>query len=566
MHEGKRGTGKVEGLPVEETRGKAAFARSEEPAGKVAPARMGTPAGKGAPARIGESAGKAAPACAPAGACAEGGASGATVPRGQRARAWAAVVREELTCGWPRWSSFACIWLWSCLVGKTYLTTGALSQLTGMLAVPTAVTLLANVATLVVIVFLSDSLATIVGSRGAMTLSGILLAGGSVGLCASAYTGDPALFVAGSSMGGAAIGFLKIAWGEMFSRMSLRRGLVDMGLSLVVSTALFLALFACPREAQVVALVACALPCSWLAWEGTRRLGDSPTPPPPPGAARAVSFSWTLLILPAIVGFAFGLMSAVLAARHASTAALVGPAVAELAAGALLLAASLALSPRLGAAQIYALGLIGTAAGAALASVQAMPAWVAASVNELGFAVFYFFMVVYWGDLARRVNRPVVRTYALGYLVFQASQLPGLALGDAFGHGSGQEALALVFLAVVLALFVAVLLVFSDPRGALHQWLAAGEPAESGDEIPEACAELAGRSGLTPREREVLSLLARGRTAAYVGRSLGISPDTAKTHIRSVYRKMDIHTQQDLMDLIEAEAARQRAGQATQAG
>lgn len=494
------------------------------------------------------------------------GVEGAGEARPSQARIWAGVVREELTAGWPRWASFACIWLWSCLVGKTYLTAGALSQLTGMLVVPTAVTLLANVAMLTVIVFLSDSLATIVGSRGAMTLSGILLAGGSVGLCAAAYTGDPALFVAGSCMGGAAIGFLKIAWGEMFSRMSLRRGLVDMGLSLVASTVSFLVLFVCPQAVQAAALVACALPCSWLAWEGTRRLGDNPTPPPPPGAARAVSFSWTLLILPAIVGFAFGLMAAVLAARPASTAALVGPAVAELVAGLLLLVASLALSPRLGAAQIYALGLVGTAAGAALASVQAVPAWAAASVNELGFAVFYFFMVVYWGDLARRVNRPVVRTYALGYLVFQASQLPGLVLGDALGHGSGQEALALVFLAVVLALFVAVLLVFSDPRGALHQWLAAGQAAESGDEIPDACEALATRCALTPREREVLSLLARGRTAAYVGRSLGISPDTAKTHIRSVYRKMDIHTQQDLMDLIEEEAARQRSGLAAQAG
>ena len=477
----------------------------------------------------------------------------------ERMRPWLAIFSEELRRGWPRWVSFACIWLWSCLMGKTYLTAGALAHLTGMFCVPTATTLLANVATLVVIVFLSDTLATIVGSRGAMTLAGILLAGGSAGAAIASYTGSASAFVVGSCLGGAAIGFLKIAWGEMFSRMSLQRGLVDMGLSLATSTAVFLALFFTPREAQVTALIACALPCSWLAWEGTRRLGDSPTPPPPPGAAKAVSFSWTLLILPALVGFTFGLMSGVLALRPSSTAGLIGPAVAELMAGALLLAASLLLSPRLGASQIYALGLVGTAAGAALASVEAVPTWLAASVNELGFAVFYFFMVVYWGDLARRVNRPVVRTYALGYLVFQASQIPGLALGGVVAPNTGQALSALVFLAVVLALFVTVLLVFNDPRSALHQWLAAGEPAESGDEIPNACAELAAEHALTPREQEVLSLLARGRTAAYVGHALGISPGTAKTHIRSIYRKMDIHTQQDLMDLIEAVAMRQGA-------
>lgn len=485
-------------------------------------------------------------------------ADGAQSQAPSRTHIWAGILAAELRQGWPRWVSFACIWLWSCLMGKTYLNAAALSQLAGVLCVPTALTLLANVGMLTVIVFLSDALATIVGSRGAMALSGIMLAAGSVCASVSSYTGSLAGFVAGSCLGGAAIGFLKIAWGEMFSRMSLQRGLLDMGLSLVSSTAVFLALFRAPHEAQVAALVACSLPCSWLAWEGTRRLGDNPTPPPPPGAARAVSFSWTLLILPVLVGLAFGLMNGFLSSRPVSAAGMVGPAVAELVAGFVLLGASLALSPRLGASQIYALGLIGTAAGAALASVEAVPTWLAASVNELGFSIFYFFMVVYWGDLARRVMRPVVRTYALGYLVFQASQLPGLLLGGALVPGSGQELSPLAFLAVVLALFVTVLLVFNDPRSALHQWLAAGEPAESGDEIPEACAELATTFALTPREREVLSLLARGRTAAYVGRSLGISPDTAKTHIRSIYRKMDIHTQQDLMDLIESTARKQQ--------
>lgn len=474
-----------------------------------------------------------------------------------RLHAWRKEATDELQAGWPRWTSFACIWLWSCLVGKTYLTSGALSQLSGIFAVPTVMTLLANVATLTVIVFLSDSLATIVGSRGAMTLAGILLTGGSLGIAVTAYTSSVTAFITGSCLGGAAIGFLKIAWGEMFSRMSLQRGLVDMGLSLVTSTLVFLALFAAPLAAQVGMLIICALPCSWLTWEGARRLGENPTPPPPPGAARTISFSWTLLILPALVGLTFGLMGSVLALRPTTTAGMVGPAVAEFAAGVLLLVASLLLSRRFGASQIYALGLVGTAAGAALASVSTVPTWLAASVNELGFAVFYFFMVVYWGDLARRMNRPVVRTYAFGYLVFQASQIPGHFMGEALTPSTEQTLSPLVFLSIVLALFVTVLLVFNDPRSALHQWLAAGEPTENGDEIPNACAELASQYALTPREHEVLGLLARGRTAAYVGHSLGISQGTAKTHIRSIYHKMDIHTQQDLMDLIEAMATGQ---------
>lgn len=478
---------------------------------------------------------------------------------------WRSVARGELLDGWPRWVSFSCIWLWSCLVGKTTLTSVALSQLSGMLAIPTGITLLANVATLTMIVFLSGALSTVVGSRGALAFAGGLLTAGSIGVAASALTGSLAAFVAGSCLGGAAIGFLKIAWGEMFSRMSLRAGLVDMGFALVSSTGLFLVLAALPSPgvrtaAQLAALIACAPPCALLTWVGTRRLERTPEPPPPPGAARAISFSWTLLILPALVGLTFGLMSGVLDLSSPVDARLarVGTVASELVAGVVMLLASARLSARFGASQIYAIGLIATVAGVALASVQAVPTWLAATVNELGFAVFYFFMVVFWGDLARRVNRPVVRTYALGYLVFQASQIPGMLAGRGLGAVEGtafdQTATALSFMAVVLAFFVTVLLVFNDPRSALRQWLAVGEPAETSDEIPEACASLARRHALTPREQEVLSLLARGRTAAYIGRSLGIASDTAKTHIRSIYRKMDIHTQQELIDLIEAHA------------
>ncbi len=467
--------------------------------------------------------------------------------------AWRAALRRELTRGWPRWASFACIWLWSCLVGKTGLGSDALAQLGGVLAVPTAVTLFANVATLVVILCLSDALTTVVGSRGAMALAGVLLAGGSAGVGASALGAGPAWFVAGSCLGGASIGFLKIAWGEMFSRMSLRAGLIDMGVSLVLSTAVFCALLAAPPAVQAAALVAAALPCSALAWVGTRRLEDEPAPAPPPGAARAVNLSWTLLVMPVLVGLAYGLINGALALRPAGGAlpSSLGMTLAELLAGAVLLAASRLLSARVGASQIYAVGLVFTVAGLTLASVEAVPVWLAASVDELGFAVFYFFMVVYWGDLARRVGRSVVRVYALGYTVFQASQIPGMLAGYGLAASSEQTAEALLFCAVVLVFFVVTLLVFNDPRSSLRQWLAAGEPVETTDEIPDACETMAARFALSPREREVLSLLARGRTAAYIGRSLGIAPDTAKTHIRSIYRKMDIHSQQDLIELID---------------
>lgn len=47
---------------------------------------------------------------------------------------------------------------------------------------------------------------------------------------------------------------------------------------------------------------------------------------------------------------------------------------------------------------------------------------------------------------------------------------------------------------------------------------------------------------LTPREREVLVLVAGGETSRSIAANLGISPRTVEAHRESIARKLDIHT------------------------
>jgi len=63
---------------------------------------------------------------------------------------------------------------------------------------------------------------------------------------------------------------------------------------------------------------------------------------------------------------------------------------------------------------------------------------------------------------------------------------------------------------------------------------------------PEVVAELVGsRSGgpldqLTPREREVLGLMAEGRTNASIARALVVTPGAVEKHISSIFGKLDL--------------------------
>ncbi|MDU5981427.1 MAG: helix-turn-helix transcriptional regulator, partial [Eggerthella sp.] len=75
-------------------------------------------------------------------------------------------------------------------------------------------------------------------------------------------------------------------------------------------------------------------------------------------------------------------------------------------------------------------------------------------------------------------------------------------------------------------------------------------PAADIDELTARILELAERGGLTPRETEVFDLLARGRSIPYVRDALVISRETAATHAKHVYAKLDVHSRQELIDLV----------------
>ena len=54
--------------------------------------------------------------------------------------------------------------------------------------------------------------------------------------------------------------------------------------------------------------------------------------------------------------------------------------------------------------------------------------------------------------------------------------------------------------------------------------------------------------GLTPRECEILELLASGRSTKEMARQLGISPNTVKTHVARVYEKLDVQRRIQAVD------------------
>ena len=70
------------------------------------------------------------------------------------------------------------------------------------------------------------------------------------------------------------------------------------------------------------------------------------------------------------------------------------------------------------------------------------------------------------------------------------------------------------------------------------------------DSLASRCEQATTRYSLTSREADVMTLLAHGNTATRIQEELGISYNTVKYHVKNVYAKMGVHSQQELIDLL----------------
>ena len=78
----------------------------------------------------------------------------------------------------------------------------------------------------------------------------------------------------------------------------------------------------------------------------------------------------------------------------------------------------------------------------------------------------------------------------------------------------------------------------------------AGDVERTIDLTDARCRELAASLGLTPRETDVFRLLARGNNTLRIQDELGITKNTLKYHVRHIYEKAGVHSQQELIDLL----------------
>lgn len=151
----------------------------------------------------------------------------------------------------------------------------------------------------------------------------------------------------------------------------------------------------------------------------------------------------------------------------------------------------------------------------------------------------------------------IVSLTTLALVVGQLAGMMCIDSGVALAGSRAQE--VSISWAMVLAFSLPTLgLILLSNDNAVSGW-GAIRPGDRPSDDDALFSKIASDYGLTNRETEIAQLLSRGRNKRYISEQLGVAEETVKTHMGNLYRKLLIHSQQEIIDLVERErAARDR--------
>lgn len=152
-----------------------------------------------------------------------------------------------------------------------------------------------------------------------------------------------------------------------------------------------------------------------------------------------------------------------------------------------------------------------------------------------------------------------IKVFGFGYGLHLLGGILGYAVGYELSFDFSSDGVNFLFICLILAIIVLAISIAIYPPRTMKDLLLAipDDDFENPNQVEktgaweQVCNQVAEKGNLTSREREVMTLLAKGRGSNYISETLGVSLSTIYTHTRSIYRKLDVHSREELMDVID---------------
>ncbi|HJF66375.1 MAG TPA: helix-turn-helix transcriptional regulator [Slackia equolifaciens] len=157
-------------------------------------------------------------------------------------------------------------------------------------------------------------------------------------------------------------------------------------------------------------------------------------------------------------------------------------------------------------------------------------------------------------ESARLRNASAMRVIGVGRLAIMTSACAGFVVANLFGESMfSPEHISAFMTLTAYVLLVALVIVLDESKSASSWYLLESSLATpyDGDRLTARCNTIAAEKDLTPRELDVLLLLAAGRSASYIAQELYIAQSTVNYHIRHIYEKCGVRSKQELIDAVQ---------------
>lgn len=381
--------------------------------------------------------------------------------------------------------------------------------------------------------------------------------------------GTNALVCACVVFGGGTLALVRLAWGQLYATLSQREAGIYTASSFLVATLVNIILKLLPWPCTVVTLIALPVISSLL----IKRTGNliDVTPSDAPSSPRASeahaksspSIALAQLTLGMFVFVFANSLIRTLVVNGAEQGWVGGWGTLAVDATVALLFICLYVTVRgMSPLPAYRCTLILMVAGYTLCTlVPEERQSITMSLVLVGYGLFDLLSWTVMASVASRVRTSSLRVFGLGVGMTVAGRALGYVVGatcatqQAVGNLSLQSlALLMVFLLVVACASILPESAFGrigHPRDT--ETPMPGEFAHaSGPSFESACVSIAHRGSLTAREIDVLLPLARGHNAQAISNELSITKGTVQTHVKHIYAKLGLHSQQELIELVES--------------
>ncbi|MBX9034902.1 helix-turn-helix transcriptional regulator [Gordonibacter massiliensis (ex Traore et al. 2017)] len=372
-----------------------------------------------------------------------------------------------------------------------------------------------------------------------------------------------AVIAAGSCLRGVGSALLFMLWSELFSSLPIKQTSICYSAAYLISVLLEAGMRSI--DANVTLVLECFLPLASAILMGIPLAGHAPD-----GGegerepARAWAFPYRPLALTMAYTFAAFFFHSAISSEAGGFSWVGGGAVS-----ALCLAASLLFVKRFDASKLQNVALPLMIAGILLWVLLGNEAGSAVMMlTDAGNIAFRIFILVMICNICYRYQVPALWLFAIVRMAMLVAEAAGVGTGMALAaNRDATSDLAVEGFAFALVLVLATVSAFATNAGrnlADTSWHIV--PRESGrtsraDQLAQVmggyemlvwrCAKVARLYGLTHREEEVLGCLTKGMTKTQVQEDLCISEGTARTHIQHVYKKLGVHSREEMIDIVE---------------